>query len=267
MPPKRKSSQNSKPRDGKGHNHAATSATSSSKQNRILRAVIVMRHGEREDDCPGCARDVVMTDPNLTSKGVTETMAAAAQIAEHITPTLVVTSPFTRCVQTAQAAASVWGQKVCQVVHDYGLAEVHNATKIKGTDGVRPTLQPSVPASSCNVPQPDWGESLEGADERFAASIMRLAHAYGDTHECICLVSHGDSISTAARLGLVAEDPRDGVVVYNVDFSAYVCLRVPARGEDLFTSSSWCVAGSHGVGWMGAVDTGITMNSAFIQLF
>jgi len=193
--------------------------------------VIIMRHAEREDDAKGY-QGPQLSDPEITPAGEQSTIAAAKAIAVHYKVSLVVASPFLRCVQTAKLAVQHFlpGAKV---VFDNGLHEVNNQGKIKSD---RPlSLTPIVASSVCNPPCPRWGENLQEATDRFVSAVSRIARAYPNDRT-ICLVTHGDAVSTIARLGLLgaasSSCSEDEVIVYNCDFNGWAAVRLspgPAR--------------------------------------
>eukprot|EP00760_Papus_ankaliazontas_P022327 PhM_4_TR18837/c0_g1_i2/m.89739 len=214
-----------------------------------LRQVIVMRHGEREDNCDGVEP---MCDPNLTEKGLLESKRVAERINGIAVPTLIVTSPFLRCVQTAKELANTWGISESMIVYDNGLVEVHNEKKIKGLDttNTAPTLKCVLGPSDSNISQPQWGETMPMTEGRFRSSILRLLDTYKSKHETICLVSHGDCVSTAARLGLVpSSNDMDEVVVYKADFNAYVVLDAATVTPG---PTPFAILDSYRTAWMGA---------------
>ena len=209
----------------------------------MSQTVIVMRHAERADDAKGYTGPQ-LPDPPITPEGEKGSVAAAKAIAVHYRVTLVVASPFLRCVQTATTASAHLGGTP-RIVYDNGLHEVNNLTKIKSDTAV--ALTPSVGASDGNPNPPRWGEDIQDATKRFSAAVTRIAKAYPQ-HKVICLVTHGDAVSGLARQGLLGVAPAgtvaDDVMVYNCDYNGWAAV-VVAAGEPLRMGRA------AGVAWMG----------------
>eukprot|EP00659_Diplonema_papillatum_P010131 gene10131-15575_t len=96
-------------------------------QEQGLQYVYVVRHGHRIDDFDPDWKSDKMYDPPLTQEGVEAAGLLGREFSSmHVSkqPRLVVSSPFTRCLQTAAAIAKTLGISTIHVHHQLG--EIHS---------------------------------------------------------------------------------------------------------------------------------------------
>eukprot|EP01006_Ploeotia_vitrea_P028947 TRINITY_DN61578_c0_g3_i3.p1 TRINITY_DN61578_c0_g3~~TRINITY_DN61578_c0_g3_i3.p1 ORF type:complete len:301 (-),score=41.04 TRINITY_DN61578_c0_g3_i3:80-982(-) len=167
-----------------------------------MRTVWVVRHGERldnvDDNWVANTPGVNPYDPPLTDVGVHQASCTAAMIlderqaAEVDNPVTVLSSPFSRCLNTAGVIAEALGVPVRP---ENGLCEMLK-TEWFATDPI-PTLQPKLRAgctASLDTQQPSvmtvtWPETLDQSLTRYAqsASVLLEAFPVGD----LVFVTHG----------------------------------------------------------------------------
>lgn len=139
--------------------------------------VIVMRHGERRDGDPTAVPE---NDPPLTPSGVKDVVRVADRLRyllghDQLKQIQLVTSPFLRTRQTAEAlkANGIGGRREMKV--DNTLSEVYGPVRIK-TGSPHAFDDPEVVRRGTGK-LPEWGETLDEAANRFYNSLLSNANA------------------------------------------------------------------------------------------
>ncbi len=182
--------------------------------------VVVVRHGERQDDVE--QSDIPQGDPPLSEHGKRVSHETAELIKSKLPSDSIFhcrTSPFLRCRETAEAflKANIL-REVEAVVIDNELSEVYGPIRIK-----TPTApNPWQPNSVGN--RPEWPESLESAIARMQAALvetLRDATEASDQPHVYILCTHGDMLDATFKLLFPKR------MLYSTDFNAFIILEVP----------------------------------------
>jgi probable phosphoglycerate mutase len=159
--------------------------------------ILLLRHGQTELSRE--RRYSGRGDLPLTELGRAQAAAAAARLAGEAEGVVVVSSPLTRCMQTAAAVAEAAGGKV--VTHeglietDFGAWEGLTFAEAAQRDPelhARWLRDPSVPAPG--------GESFDRVHRRVRFALNDLVEAHAGT--TIVVVSHVTPIKSLLRMGL-----------------------------------------------------------------
>ncbi|HYD92968.1 MAG TPA: class I tRNA ligase family protein [Candidatus Paceibacterota bacterium] len=153
---------------------------------------IVLRHGEAVNNVPGINSTVLggaETGHTLTDKGKQDVVATVEQLkADGID--LIVSSPFTRTLETARIAAGLLGISPDAIVTDLRLREIEvGVFEGKKYEEYR-AYERDVPKRFLHGPE--GGESYEQVRRRVAEFLYELEEKHQGKR--ILIVSHGDPI-------------------------------------------------------------------------
>ena len=225
----------------------AASEASCGAPKRPLRRVVVMRHGERVD-CIGDAP--AQPDPSLTADGKKAAATTASRLLREAlgvraaASALVVSSPFARCVETAEALAAGGVGAATPVVVDNSICEVFGPLRIKPA---KPAVLAAQSDASRGLPLPAWGETVLDAEERFVQAFEayatdekeRSGSGDDDNGRTVVLVTHGDALNMIMRLVYPSR------TVYEANFLSFLVFTpsrntgsAPAAGAAVSASSS-----------------------------
>eukprot|EP00928_Gymnodinium_smaydae_P038980 TRINITY_DN26744_c0_g5_i2.p1 TRINITY_DN26744_c0_g5~~TRINITY_DN26744_c0_g5_i2.p1 ORF type:complete len:393 (-),score=72.49 TRINITY_DN26744_c0_g5_i2:25-1203(-) len=202
----------------------------------------IVRHGERMDAVEPRrwyrSKDGQRFpfDPPLTERGRSEVATVASEVADkskNATFSVVVSSPFARCVQTAVEFCRAYKGKLCI---DWGLGEVFSpdyfgswltAPPCRTAEEVLALVPKDVSILSEFVGEaPTWPETFAEGRLRLISRVEVYAERAVRTNGTnFLLVTHGDCI--AACLGLALSGAKGGAsscVVKRVDYCAHVVL-------------------------------------------
>ena len=217
--------------------------------------VLVLRHAERADEA-GEAWDGRPDNPPLSVKGHAQVRATGAALAAAVatstsTRTVVVSSPFQRCLQTAAGLVEGLGDDAdIRLEVDPALGEIAGPPFIQGApwDGCEPPgtwvwaggspaaalATAGLPPTTPIVSQAAWAtppESLEAGHARYdraiAAAATRAAATAATSTSTLILVSHGEAVRRAVTRVLGA-----GACVYEVRHCGWVACEWTPGGED-----------------------------------
>ena len=226
--------------------------------------VFVVRHGDRTDDDKKWDKPILRPwDPEITPRGLRRAYETGLIIKEQAFIQRVVSSPFLRCLQTADEISKGLGLQKPITVQN-GVQELMSTEIKRGWDTARieqeglvytpheramrfggrfveDQRQPSmVPMDIVEVR--DRGG---GAYQRFKDNIIDIAN-HGDRVNTV-IVTHGDGVAAAVNLALPDVD------VFETGFCGFVHLvRNPSS-----PSPTWRIvqeSGEHGVSWMELLD-------------
>lgn len=215
-------------------------------------AVAVMRHGERLDSASPKEWKThedskrYPFDPPLTNRGKHQVGGVVRDIDESchgIRFSMVVSSPFIRCVETAIEACSALKLPLCI---DRSLSEIFCEGCIGRCDPKGPTLRSEeeilsrVPPDlrrTCSIigSSPSWPESLQEGRmriirgvEKYASRGVRLG---GDS---FFLVTHGDGVAASLVVALAGANGQGSPALRNVhvQYCGYVVLERETHRKD-----------------------------------
>jgi broad specificity phosphatase PhoE len=183
--------------------------------------LVVMRHGEREDEFCDEHFD---GDTPLTARGKDSCREASKRLgAREMT---VMTSPFRRTIESAEA---VVGQGV-EIGVDEQLGEVFGPQRIKVSHVVL-----GHPKSQA-VCLPVFGETIEAATARFKAAFEKYCILALQQRKSYLLVTHDDAVAAVVH-SLI------GATVYRCDYSGWIQCALETEGR-------WEIVSSEGVEWL-----------------
>lgn len=250
-----------------------------------VQVIVVMRHGERSDDAPdaltlppGTGSDgtqaVDPVNPPLTCKGATYVEQGAA-LALHDAlralygprcnvPLQTISSPFLRCLQTADAISNGMrrlqassshepadddGEGSCRVDGgvevDFRLSEVCGPVRVKGIPPSEPTTEPSATLSSSiysRMPKehslatknsrkglklalPVWGEGVRQAQVRYVGALRSLSRGLQRHHtRNAALPRHALLVTHGDAISSVVSAIYPSLTVYEVKYGGFVIL-------------------------------------------
>ena len=197
--------------------------------------IIVARHAERADDVDvgwTAHDDGFPDDPPLTPFGL-EQAALLAQTLLRARPNLdaVCTSPFLRCVQTADAVARAFGLPL-RVEHGlyehlapgsrfWGGGGLKAAPKLRSPAELRARF-PSIDASHRSLARPEYPEDGVAVRRRHVALARRCLRRFAGRQ--VLLVGHG---ATVRFLALALRAPAFGVPRFCVPYASCAEFLVP----------------------------------------
>lgn len=157
--------------------------------------IYLVRHGQSQGNVhfiPGAIRP--KTDP-LTELGREQAKQAARLLkSQHIRPTIVISSPYTRALDTARTIQKELG---ISLIEDKRLGE-YNPGDWDGVHIDDFTKQFSkLPNNERHIFRPPHGESWLDEAQRFNDAIEK---AEADGHACVVFVSHYDPIRAVVNL-------------------------------------------------------------------
>eukprot|EP00756_Hemistasia_phaeocysticola_P001979 Hpha_TRINITY_DN11372_c0_g1::TRINITY_DN11372_c0_g1_i1::g.63095::m.63095 len=210
----------------------------------------VVRHGERVDEVEPdwVARAERPYDPPVTDTGRAQAdqlgrLLVAREGAQR--PVHVVSSPFTRCVQTAERIVSV----LREAGPDGELLVSNALSEVMSPEVLKTTTPPSLPELSLPLAEPvalaEFPERREAAMERYDSVLGRAGGLAQLAGASFVLVTHGEAVGRAVAW----QEP--GATVFAVDLCGFVCLRRRGCGEWELQSAS----GESGVQWFS--DAGV----------
>lgn len=172
-------------------------------------SIVIVRHGDRFDFDIGekawremCAEsNVKIYDPPLSDMGNTMAHETAQALSspnfKHGPFDRIITSPFLRCIETANPIAGRMGKNQ-QLLVDDSLFEVYYTAEVLPTLQERAAYFPRVQVTYSSVFKPAADESFpEGALERYGRAAEELSRRFAG--ENICIVTHA-----AGVVGIVA---------------------------------------------------------------
>eukprot|EP01061_Rhynchopus_euleeides_P006034 TRINITY_DN15119_c0_g1_i1.p1 TRINITY_DN15119_c0_g1~~TRINITY_DN15119_c0_g1_i1.p1 ORF type:complete len:311 (+),score=83.29 TRINITY_DN15119_c0_g1_i1:61-993(+) len=184
----------------------------------------IVRHGHRIDDAVKDWTSDRPYDPPLTDEGkqAAEDLGKEfSQFSDEEKPTLIVCSPFTRCLETAAGVAKGLGLRSVRVHHQLG--EIHDPRVLK--DNRVPELV--IPASLDGVDfeemasaKPPFPESREAAMMRYSAAFDTVPAQW---KENVVLVTHGEAVGRSIQ----SLEPS-----FTVFETPYCCYAVRFRSRD-----------------------------------
>eukprot|EP01060_Flectonema_neradi_P026243 TRINITY_DN3510_c0_g1_i1.p1 TRINITY_DN3510_c0_g1~~TRINITY_DN3510_c0_g1_i1.p1 ORF type:complete len:270 (+),score=30.83 TRINITY_DN3510_c0_g1_i1:39-848(+) len=229
--------------------------------------VYCIRHGERED----AVNDEWITltdrpyDPPLTAQGRMEAKKAAQEIMKRDReewPSVVVTSPFLRCIQTAAVVfheLCINGQNCSTIIVDHQLGEIHHPQVLKTTEKQPPTFSEESIRSAIEfaIGGENYETTLEGIapkvvfvgtpvlfPERREAAYRRYNHYFNEsipTYSNCALITHGESVSCS--ISSINPD----LQVFNTDYCSYsIRMRADSCSPWMLLSQS----GQNGIEWI-----------------
>ena len=187
--------------------------------------MILIRHGQSEFNVVyGKTRiDPGIRDPKLTALGCRQAFAAAHTIKEHA-PRRIVTSPYSRALQTAAIAAEILG---LEIAIDPGVGERAAFTCDIGTP--RSQLERDWPQLDFRHIEETWWPVLEESEAALDArgrAFRAEMHSAGDWEGTVVithwgfirtLTGHTVGNCTVLRFDPSAEHPGGGTVVSDTD--------------------------------------------------
>ncbi|KAM0002142.1 putative histidine phosphatase superfamily, clade-1 [Helianthus debilis subsp. tardiflorus] len=244
--------------------------------------VVVMRHGDRLDnfDPLWTQKAARPWDPPLVFQGKVRAFGIGRKFNNCLGFPIhrVFVSPFLRCLQTASevihalcavddcvtSMSSADGVLIdpskLKVSVDYGLCEMMNTRAIRAENAPKDgDFAFSISECEAVLPQgtidstfervyeqlPKWGESSEGARDRYKNIIKILADKYPT--ENLLLVTHGEGVEVS-----VTEHSRDHLHVRRVNYCAYSILQRTLNENESVAVGEFV--------WLNKGDTGITIS-------
>jgi len=230
-----------------------------------IQHIFVLRHGRRADD-DSDSRVFIWRpwDPPLSGRGRQQIYEQGAVIQsimeqERKSITRIVSSPFTRCLQTSDVLAKRFKIRECIKI-DEGVGELmsdevisqrkteQNEIQKQGlvlhpSEVIFPNCFATTSSPTLKVPanQLETDDHDGAGYSRFRNSITRIADE--DPTQNIVIVTHGDGVAAAVNL------PLPGVVVYNTKYGGFVHL---IRDRSVSEEPSWKIgdkSDTHGVIW------------------
>lgn len=213
----------------------------------FMQTLVLLRHSEREDrvnvnykqteegkvwphDCP------------ITANGVQLARDVAKEMLDlhkEVRFTVVVSSPYRRCLETAaevakklklpvmidQEMGEVWDHEMSQDPPPWRTAnQLKTLVKPLKMNVINPALETEDPVTNggikCFGKPPNWPESLDDAKARYAVRIETYIERSADTEQNFLIVTHADAVAAALALF-----ERGGADIKDMDF----CARVIAR--------------------------------------
>ena len=191
-------------------------------------AVAVVRHAERADDMHafddwGCSQDAreFPFDPPITSNGVQQAKQLADDLKKQfLAVDLVVSSPYLRCLQTAEILAEEFDavllldQELGEVLGP-DVFEARPPTLVRSWKSTKSLCQTQrVKAGRAMGKKPRWPETLKDARVRYAKRFLDyLRRARRAKKSCI-LVTHGHMLQVCANILPATQHLKVGSVNY-----------------------------------------------------
>jgi broad specificity phosphatase PhoE len=197
-------------------------------------------------------------DPPLSDEGHNAVKDLAAKIQQYAaavnttSKTVVVTSPYCRCVQTAAPIAQALRARLlvdCQIGEVYGpqvmgIDEPTNAVKPVGSMLMDiPDFEKRLLSSKIVGTWPAWPEDLKRARQRFATRFLTYLRRSEKVHRNFVLVSHADCVG--ATLSLLPSHA--GQIVSKIDYCGMILASRPTRAPGMFSRVS--AAATSAVRW------------------
>ncbi|MFS7942527.1 putative histidine phosphatase superfamily, clade-1 [Helianthus anomalus] len=243
-----------------------------------IQNVVVMRHGDRIDNFePLWAEKADRPwDPPLILDGKIRAFCTGKKLNNNLGFPIhrVFVSPFLRCIQTASEAihalcavgdSATWMSSADGVSIDpskikasveYGLCEMLNKQAIRAENAPKDgnfafdiseceAGLPEGTVDSSSVERvykelPKWGESTEGARDRYKNIIKTLADKYPT--ENLLLVTHGEGVGVS----VTAHAP-EHLTVYEVEYCAYSTLQRTLKQNESGTAGDFKLSGHNGI--------------------
>eukprot|EP01063_Lacrimia_lanifica_P023435 TRINITY_DN3095_c0_g2_i2.p1 TRINITY_DN3095_c0_g2~~TRINITY_DN3095_c0_g2_i2.p1 ORF type:complete len:733 (+),score=195.67 TRINITY_DN3095_c0_g2_i2:86-2284(+) len=179
--------------------------------------VYTVRHGHRIDDAEPSWTSDRPYDPPLTDEGHAAAVVVGSEFAAlpaEERPSYVITSPFTRCVETAAGIASALGLREVHVHQQLG--EIYNPQVLKCD--LQPQLDPpttvnGVQVTALDSAAPPYPETRDAAFTRYAAAFDALPGLAPDHH--VVLVTHGEAV------GQSVSSLQPHLTVYSTPYCSY----------------------------------------------
>eukprot|EP01059_Diplonema_ambulator_P037079 TRINITY_DN961_c0_g1_i2.p1 TRINITY_DN961_c0_g1~~TRINITY_DN961_c0_g1_i2.p1 ORF type:complete len:271 (+),score=37.95 TRINITY_DN961_c0_g1_i2:48-860(+) len=184
----------------------------------VTQNVYVVRHGHRIDnfDDTWAATAARPYDPPLTEEGKATALALGKEFAEfgaEERPTLIISSPFTRCIETAIGVAKGLGLKEISV--HKALGEIHDIQVLKHDTAPAletPTHMDGINISHLSSAAPPFPETRSSAMIRYSEAFDTIP----DTKPCnMVLVTHGEAVARSIT-GLLPH-----LMVYDTPYCCY----------------------------------------------
>ncbi|KAJ0779232.1 putative histidine phosphatase superfamily, clade-1 [Helianthus annuus] len=243
-----------------------------------IQNVVVMRHGDRIDNFePLWAEKADRPwDPPLVLDGKIRAFCTGKKLNNNLGFPIhrVFVSPFLRCIQTASEAihalcavgdSATWMSSADGVSIDpskikasveYGLCEMLNKQAIRAENAPKDgNFAFNISECEAGLPEgtvdsssvervykelPKWGESTEGARDRYKNIIKTLADKYPT--ENLLLVTHGEGVGVS----VTAYAP-EHLTVYEVEYCAYSTLQRTLKQNESGTAGDFKLTGHNGI--------------------
>lgn len=203
---------------------------------------IMARHGEVDRE-----PDLIIGSGNesgnipLNSEGRIQAIELARGFQERFgEPSLIITSPLKRALETAEIVASNFSITIPIVpisalqAQNFGILEGYRVSEARDIDNLKPFLYMNNPAESRYTLKPPSGESLLEVSQRILFFLQKLSTNIIPTHRPILIITHG-SILRAVNGRLKGIDAQYWEDVLRVDYLDFVAISVNI--DSIITSS------------------------------
>jgi broad specificity phosphatase PhoE len=160
--------------------------------------IAVMRHGPRLDEDPNASWEDKNNRPYDPPLRDLTAPLEQIDILRSYNITVVVSSPFRRCLQTAGIICRAL--RISSLVIDYGFSEVMHSVRSTGVSNVSflsseeilAVIGDSVEVAAVRGAPPPFNEAIEDSLSRYNATIKRVVEDFSQSS--ILCVSHGNAV-------------------------------------------------------------------------